>query len=80
MAAEEKLEVPSGDFFAAVKYHAVGSLQDQVSASFLRLFTLFRLEKIVNFSQNCLYFHYLLLSKTKSEFEFEMRDKSEFLT
>ena len=34
MAAEEKLGVPSNEFFAAVKYHAVGSLQDQVSLSF----------------------------------------------
>ena len=68
MAAEEKLEVPSGDFFAAVKYHAVGSLQDQVSASFLRLFTLYWLEKIFNFTQNYLYFLRLLLTKTKSYF------------
>ena len=34
MAAEEKLDVPSNEFFAAVKYHAVGSLQDQVSLNF----------------------------------------------
>ena len=34
MAAEEKLGVPSNEFFAAVKYHAVGSLQDQVSLNF----------------------------------------------
>lgn len=30
MAAEEKLALPSADFFSAVKYHVVGSLQDQV--------------------------------------------------
>ena len=33
MAGEEKLTVPSDDFFAAVKYHVIGSLQDQVSHS-----------------------------------------------
>ena len=41
MAAEEKLGVPSNEFFAAVKYHAVGSLQDQVSLTLFRLFTLY---------------------------------------
>ena len=29
--AEEKLVLPSDDFFAAVKYNVVGSLRDQVS-------------------------------------------------
>ena len=41
MAAEEKLGVPSNEFFAAVKYHAVGSLQDQVSLTLFRLITLY---------------------------------------